>query len=253
MNYKKILKKILPDFIINLIKKFKISLSNIRYKKMNTYEVFKDVYQKKIWTPNNLKNNFQFFSGIGSHENDFVKTYLQKIEIFLSSLPKKTDVLDLGCGDFTIGSKLRGFFRDYKAIDINDELIEFNKKKYKDLNISFKALDITKESLPVADICILRQVLQHLSNNAIQNFLLLNKSKFKYIILTEHLPDSKNFISNIDMPTSPLVRVEKNSGIILTDPPFNLKVIKTIQSFDLKPKKISNFVGRLNTKILQLY
>ena len=152
MNYKKILKKILPDFIINLIKKFKISLSNIRYKKMNTYEVFKDVYQKKIWTPNNLKNNFQFFSGIGSHENDFVKTYLQKIEIFLSSLPKKTDVLDLGCGDFTIGSKLRGFFRDYKAIDINDELLS-DKEMLEDLIImavndaSSKVNQISKDKM----------------------------------------------------------------------------------------------------------
>ena len=253
MNFRKILKKIFPDLIINFLKKLKIVLSSIRYKKMNTYEVFKDIYQKKIWTPNNLKNEFQFFSGIGSYENDFIKPYLQKVQIFLDTLPKKKDVLDLGCGDFTIGSKLRNFFRDYKAIDINDELIEYNKKRYSHLNISFKALDITKETLPAADICILRQVLQHLSNDAIQKFLLLNKNKFKYIILTEHLPDSKNFISNIDMPTSPFVRVEKNSGVILTDPPFNLEVVKTIQSFDLKPKKISNFVGRINTKILQLY
>ena len=66
MNFRKILKKIFPDLIINFLKKLKISLSSIRYKKMNTYEVFKDIYQKKIWTPNNLKNEFQFFSGIGS-------------------------------------------------------------------------------------------------------------------------------------------------------------------------------------------
>ena len=48
---------------------------------------------------------------------------------FLLSLPKKPDVVDLGCGDFVIGSKLRKFCNKYIAVDIVDELINFNKKK----------------------------------------------------------------------------------------------------------------------------
>ena len=250
---KGIIKNLLPGFIINFFRYLKNLLIKIIFKRMNNYEVFKTIYQKKAWTPDKLKNKLQFYSGRGSYDEEFTKIYIEKLEKFLTTLPKKLNVLDLGCGDFAVGSKLRNFFKEYVAIDIYDELIKFNKKKYEHLDVNFMSLDITKENLPRADVCVLRQVLQHLSNDAIQNFLSLNINKFKYIILTEHLPDAKNFTPNIDMPTSSFVRVDKNSGVVLTEPPFNLKVVKIIDLCDLTSKKITNFRGRLNTKILQLF
>ena len=246
-------KKLLPSFIKKFLKNFKDNLLKRRFGNMNNYDVFKKIYLKKLWTPEYEKKKFQFYSGAGSHDKEFTDIYLDKVEKFLTSFQNKPDVVDLGCGDFEIGSKLRKFCNNYIAVDIFDDLINHNKKIYKNYNVQFLALDITKDNLPEGDICFLRAVLQHLSNDSIKNFLFLVKKKYKYLILTEHLPNLENFRSNIDMPTSSFIRLDKISGVILTDPPFNLKVVNQITLCNLKSEKNSNFEGVINTKILQLF
>jgi len=246
------LKKLLPSFIIKFLRDSKNNLLKSEFNKMNNYDIFKKIYLKKIWTPEQKKKNFKFYSGTGSHEKEFTEVYLKKVENFLNSFPTKPDVVDLGCGDFEIGSKLRKFCNKYTAVDIFDELINHNKKKFNNYNVEFLSMDITKDNLPKGDICFLRTVLQHLSNDSIKSFLILIKDKYKYLVLTEHLPNLKNFKSNVDMPTSSFIRLDKKSGVILTDPPFNLKVVKQITLCNLQSNKISNFEGVVNTKILQL-
>ena len=68
-------------------------------------------------------------------------------------------------------------------------MIEQNKKKFFALNVDFRVLDIARDALPSGDICFVRQVLQHLSNFHIQEFLKLMSDKYKYLVITEHLPD----------------------------------------------------------------
>ena len=126
-------------------------------------------------------------------------------------------------------------------------------KKFKDMRVEFKAIDFTNNKIPKADICMLRFVLQHLSNESILNFLKLSADNFKYIILTEHLPDNEKFVANLDMPTSSYIRLAKNSGIVLTKPPFNLKVVNEKLLCNLKPKNNKDFEGVCNTKILQIF
>ena len=76
--------------------------------------------------------------------------------------------------------------------------------------------------MPLGDCAIVRQVLQHLSNAEVQAILhkLLN---FKYLILTEHVPEG-DFIPNKDIISGQGIRLKKKSGINLLVPPFNLKV-----------------------------
>ena len=51
------------------------------------------------------------------------------------------------------------------------------------------------------------------------------ENKCKYLIITEHLPDKeiKNFKANKDIATGPYIRLHKDSGVVLTEKPFNLK------------------------------
>ena len=98
-------------------------------------------------------------------------------------------MVDLGCGDFTIGSQLRKYCKKYVAVDVFDEIIINNKIKFSNLEVDFRVLDITSDELPDGDICFLRQVLQHLSNDNIKKFLSLMSGKYKYLILTEHIPE----------------------------------------------------------------
>ena len=80
----------------------------------------------------NRKKKFKFYSGTGSHHKDFSEKYIKEVSKFLMTFKNKPDVVDLGCGDFFIGSQLRKFCNKYVAIDIFDGLIDHNKKIYND-------------------------------------------------------------------------------------------------------------------------
>ena len=124
-----------------------------------------------MWCPENKKREHKFYSGISSHYPELANSYIDAIEKFLLSLPEKQNIVDLGCGDFAIGSRIRKLCNNYIAVDIFDDLINFNKKKYKHLNVDFRVLDITSNELPSGDVCFIRLVLQHLSNNLILEML----------------------------------------------------------------------------------
>jgi hypothetical protein len=104
-------------------------------------------------------------------------------------------------------------------------LIDFNAKKFKGLDVEFKVLDLTKDELPGGDIVILRQVLQHLPNSAILRALPEIIAKYKYILLTEHLPPDEDFVHNLDKPPGPDIRLSRGSGVVLTSPPFYLRAV----------------------------
>jgi len=250
---RKQMKKFLPKFLLKSIKNFLIFLNLQKYKKMTNQKIFKEIYSKKLWSPDNLKNKFEFFSGPGSHFEEYKSEYINKVKDFLLNFPEKPNVVDLGCGDFIIGSQLRKYCKKYIAVDVFDEIIINNKIKYSNLEVDFRVLDITRDELPNGDICFLRQVLQHLSNDNIKKFLSLMSGKYKYLILTEHIPEKNYFEPNIDIITGPNIRIHKNSGVDLTARPFNLETVNVKNICSIGSKKILGFEGVLNTQILQLY
>ena len=243
---KSFLKKFIPNYIIKYRQKYQVKKLRSQFSKTNMRELFREYYSKLPGFEEN-GNQYKFNSGPGSHIPEIANTYMNEVEKFLLSLSKKPNVVDLGCGDFFIGSKIRKLCNNYIAVDIVDELIHFNKEKYKHLDVDFRILDITCDELPSGDICFIRQVLQHLSNELILNFIKLIRNKYKYLIITEQLPQSKNFVPNINIPTGPDIR--DKSGIVLTVPPFNLKVIKDVNLCETYSDSIT---GVLKTKLLHL-
>ena len=248
---KKLIKIFIPQSLIKFKDKIIIKFNRKKFTKLNleTKEIFNKIYSEKLWTPDNQKNFFKYYSGSGSHEFEFVEEYISKISRYLSSFCSKPSVIDLGCGDFNVGSKLRQYCSTYIATDIVEGLIDYNIHKYKDLEVDFITLDIINERIPKAEICFLRLVLQHLSNKDIGNFLDLNKDNFNKLIITEHYPRSKNFIPNIDKPTGPDIRLYDDSAVVLTMPPFNLRVKKEIDLCEVFSSKIK---GSIKTKLLIL-
>lgn len=252
MIFKKIVKLLLPKLLIKFIRKFLTSFNLLKYKKKTNKEIFKEIYFNKLWSPEDKKKDYEFYSGTGSHVEDFSETYLIKIKEFLQTFTKKPNVVDLGCGDFNIGSKLRKYCNNYIAVDIFEEIINKNKITYNNFDVDFRVLDITNDNLPESDVCFLRQVLQHLSNENIEKFLRQIKGKYKFLVLTEHLPDIKNFTPNLDIITGPEIRLYKNSGVVLTEKPFNLKPINEKNICNTSSLKISGFEGTINTIIYKL-
>ncbi len=192
----------------------------IIFNSLNRESLFNIVYKRNFW---NIGKNEQFYSGVGSRDERIIKPYIRKIENIIKK--KKYKILDLGTGDFNVSKNFYKYAKFFYAVDIVKPLIVRNKKKFKRKNLKFLHLDICKDKLPDADIYILRQVLQHLSNSEIKLILKKLNKKNKIIIITEHLP-SKKFIPNSDIKRCIVTRTAINSGVIIEKHPFNFKYRK---------------------------
>jgi hypothetical protein len=86
----------------------------------------------------------------------------------------------------------------------------------------FVHLDIVRDPLPDADVCFVRQVMQHLSNAQISR-VIGALEKYRWVFITEHYPsDNDAIIPNVDKPHGSDIRLHDNSGVFLTAPPFEV-------------------------------
>ena len=220
---KNFIKGILPQPALIALENHLAKMRLARVAALTTKKLFAKIYREGSWGRSDDPAQ-KFHSGSGSHDREIVQTYIDAVRGLLLSFDEKPDAVDLGCGDFSVGSAVRPYCRNYTACDIVDSLIKFNREKFKALNVDFRVLDLTTDELPAGDIVFIRQVLQHLSNQQILNALPRISAKYKYLVLTEHLPGTESFTANLDHQSGPDTRLQINSGIVLTQPPFNLKV-----------------------------
>lgn len=185
--------------------------------------VFSRVYAEGHWG-RSADQAHPFYSGSGSHEDSVVATYVDAIRAFIQELGGTLSAVDLGCGDFNVGARIRPLFGNYIAGDVVPALIESNRKSYSALDVDFRQIDLTRDEIPSADVILVRQVLQHLSNRDIMNFVSRVSGRCRYLVITEHLPLNDDFRPNIDKPSGPNIRLKIGSGVVLSKEPFNLKV-----------------------------
>ena len=236
---------ITPVWILKIYKKKmfnkeKIETRDKKFHKSNNKEIFSYIYQNRLWNPNDKTD---FNSGPGSHEDKLINPYINCIINFFKTQHEVSRVLDLGCGDFYIGNKLYKYVEKYIGIDVVDELINRNKELYLSKNIHFSCLDIVKDDLPEGDCVLLREVLQHLTNEEI--IIILNKLyKYKFVIITENIPFGK-FHENLDKIKGPESREYLDSGIIVEKPPFNFKFLFKKELLKIKRPGIGYIITNL--------
>jgi SAM-dependent methyltransferase len=186
-------------------------------KKKDVEQIFSEIYKNNQWGG----TAGSFYSGEGTH-NPGTFMYIQQIADFINSHQVKT-VLDIGCGDFRIMSDiLEKVDVDYIGCDVVPELIEHHQGKYANEKTKFIQLNAITDELPDADLVTIRQVLQHLSNEQITK--ILNKlSKFRYVIISEHILLGDFVIPNLDKIPGPHIRTRVFSSVIIDAPPFNVK------------------------------
>lgn len=217
-------------------------MKNNPKKPWTTKAVMEQIYSKHFWGGNSK----DFYSGEGSHSVKIIRPYIDAVTDFLNQHNGSLSVCDLGCGDFNVGKELVPYSSNYHGIDIVSDLILRNKRLFKANHLEFHCLDISKDDLPNADCAILRQVLQHLSNEEIMQIIKKLKS-YKYLILTEHLPSgeyepNKNQIANLGN------RLKQNSGVNVDVEPFNFQFLKKEVLCDIPVTK-----GRITTFLYQIF
>lgn len=147
----------------------------------------KDIFEQ-IYSSNSWKDNYGTSSGPGS-AIECSKEYL----LFLQNYVKQNNIvsiLDLGCGDFNL---MRHFNFDnvqYLGLDVVSTAIEYNKINYSKQNVKFQEMDIFSfKSSNKFDLVILKEVLQHLSNDSITK-LLTNIDYAKKLMIINDITDN---------------------------------------------------------------
>lgn len=181
---------------------------------LSAQQVFTRIYENREWG-----GGSGLYSGTGSDDPvtgqycAFVKSFIARNGI--------TRIVDLGCGDFRVGSRIASAGGAWIAVDIVEKVVEADRRKYAALgNVSFECRNIIEDDLPPGQLCLVRQVLQHLSNAEIT--AVIGKLRaYDYALVTEHFPAaSVRLRPNRDKPHGFDTRVHERSAVVLDKPPF---------------------------------
>jgi hypothetical protein len=149
-------------------------------------KVFKNIYDKRLW------GNHGSPSGAGSTIKE-ARLYIDTINRLIRSKKWET-LIDVGCGDGLVGSKLE--CKKYIGYDCVTQMIQRCKIIYKK---EYFALDIFQECdiIHSGDVLICKDVLHHWPNKWIVKWLskLIESNKWKAIILCQ---DSKQLGEHSD-------------------------------------------------------
>jgi len=167
-------------------------------------KIFNHIQQVNLWQSN------ESASGRGSE--------LECTAIIRSKLPELlqefniTSILDAPCGDFNWMRHVPLAQTTYTGVDVVSSLVEQNQQQYGSDTRQFKVADITKDSLPYADLIICRDCLVHLSSWSISQALKqFQQSGAKYLLTTTY-PAT---VINHDSPTGSW------RALNVSLPPFN--------------------------------
>jgi SAM-dependent methyltransferase len=146
-------------------------------------QVFTVTYHNNLWGGN------ESVSGPGSslEQTEIIRTELARL---IKNYQIKT-IIDAPCGDFfwlkEVVANTYHEIDSYLGLDIVAELIESNRSKYAKEKIDFKCADLTKDTLPQADLIISRDCFIHLSYQniykALRNF---KRSKSNYLLISSY-------------------------------------------------------------------
>jgi len=216
---RRFLRNLLPDTLVRRLIRWRTAKFQRDMSGRPSDEIFAEIYKRGMWGGSASGN--RFYSGHGSHMPDIVEPYFAAVGRFLEGFASLPDVVDLGCGDFAVGSRIRAKCRRYIACDIVPELIEYNLQAFADLDVDFRTLNLATDALASGDVAFVRQVMQHMSNAEISALIPKLRANYEYIVVTEQVPGGQ-FEPNADKSPGADIRISVNSGIVLTAPPFSL-------------------------------
>ena len=224
-------------------------------------EAFTKVYENNIWGDNN-DSNYEGSSGTGSDIKYNIKTYVPFLKHFIKKYKIK-NVVDLGSGDFLVGLLIYDKMGvNYTGYDAYKTLVDFNNKKYegygdyKFIHSDFRALGERKKIVP-AELCILKDVVQHWPTADIINFIdyLVESKKFKYILLincftgnpennaTHRTNIKPGEFSALSSKTYPLNKY--NLEVIYT---WDTKEVSLLSIKQFDDKKLSRYISSISQK-----
>lgn len=223
-----------------MIQTVKRYISDILNRNRSNKEIFSKIYDNHQWGGEGQES---FYSGEGTYFKD-VQIYIDTISNFIQENNIKS-VCEIGCGDFKVtGEILKKVEVNYTGLDVVPSLVDHLNENYSADRVRFVCIDATSYSadIPNVNLCIVRQVLQHLSNESILK-VLENTQHIPNLLITEHIPLNPGEI-NGDKVTNGYIRLQNKipSGVYIDQPPFSKNVKKELLTLRLDDKNHSEEV-----------
>jgi hypothetical protein len=200
------------------------------------HEVFDQIYADTQWGNDGEAG---FFSGVGSRGpvvDQYIAAMAPQLAALHAQLGRDITVVDIGCGDFVVGSRLVEAcpFIHYIGCDIVGRLIAHHREHYTTDRARFELLDIVTHTPPHGDVCLVRQVFQHLPNRDVRDAL-ARLHGFAALFVSEGQPAVRHGPFNPDKPLGSGVRYDWRRGIgrglELSKPPFSLRTQEIVRCF----------------------
>lgn len=164
-------------------------------------EAFRRIYEEQAWGHG---------SGPGSSPANTIE-YRAFVQRFIEANGLRS-VTDLGCGDWQFSRFVDWSQVDYLGLDIVPEIVERNRERFGLPNVRFAVLDSLSD-LPGGDLLLAKEVLQHLPNRTIAEYLAAIRSKYRFALLTNAIEPQA--LVNRDIAPGGF------RPICLQEPPFN--------------------------------
>lgn len=155
----------------------------------------------------------------GGHSGAGSSTYSTlPYRVFLESFivqNKIKHVTDIGCGDWQFSRLIDFSLTQYHGYDIVSEIIDRNQKDFGGPTVKFSVMPPKFDSIPRGELLVMKDVLQHLSNETIEFFIENVFPKFKCCLLT-------NSYRKLDTPQNSDIMAGGFRCLDLSTKPFNL-------------------------------
>jgi len=135
-------------------------------------QVFEQIYAHNSW-------------GHGSGEGSLpvhVRSYVRFLQKFLRQ-QRVASVVDFGCGDWQFSRSIPWDGIEYRGYDIVPAVVSANRRRYGSATVSFHEIGTTFDTLPPADLLIVKDVLQHWSDETVWSFLPV-LSRYRLALIT---------------------------------------------------------------------
>jgi SAM-dependent methyltransferase len=179
-------------------------------------ESFERIYHERHWV---ITDTPQPVSGTGS-AGLAADRYVELVDRLLRDRGI-SDIVDIGCGDMTVASRFDLGACRYVGVDVVAHLIDEHRQRHGEAQRRFECLDVTVDPLPSGDCYLLRQVLQHLSNDEV-TAALRQLPAGACVVVTESSPLGGPQRPNLDMPHGPHTRLPLGSAVQLGLAPFHV-------------------------------
>lgn len=220
---KSLIRPLIPERIHRLWRRHRFAQEQRAAQGRPLAQVFEDIYESDAWAK--ADGGRRYSSGPGSTV-EMARGYEDFVVAFLERDPTIATFIDIGCGDFQVGERILARLNRpvrYVGCDIAANVIAYNQANFARDGVSFQTLDVTRDPLPAGDIVTIREVFQHLSNDAILAALANVRKSFRLAIVTEAtLAQIKR--PNVDLVSGYRTRDGHESAVCLDLPPFNQKV-----------------------------